>query len=219
VRPTGAAGIFVEEGAGHNAIVISPGAAAALSVADLEDQAGTIGKARVALTQLEQPMEVAEVFLRMAQAGGAITILNPAPAATLPEGVLGLCDYVTPNEAEAEALTGIAVTDLASAARAGAALLQQGVRRAVIITLGGQGALVMDARGARHIPAMQTGPVVDTTGAGDAFNGGLACALAQGLALDDALRFASAVAGLSVTKPGAAASMPDRATVMALFEG
>lgn len=218
-RPTGAAGIFVEQGAGQNAIVISPGAAAAISDADIDAVAEVIGAARVVVTQLEQPMGVAERFLSIAAKGGAVTILNPAPAAALPERVLGLCDYITPNEAEAEALTGIAVTDLASAERAAAALLAQGVRRAVIITLGGQGALVMDAQGARHVPPVQAGPVMDTTGAGDAFNGGLACALAQDLALDDALRFATAVAGLSVTQPGAAASMPDRAAVMALLAG
>jgi ribokinase len=218
-RPTGAAGIFIENGAGHNAIVISPGAAGAISHADIDASAKVIGAARVAVTQLEQPIDVAERFLSIAAKGGAITVLNPAPGNTLPKGMLGLCDYITPNEAEAEALTGIAVVDMASAERAAAALLAQGVRRAVIITLGAQGALVMGAQGARHIPAMQAGPVVDTTGAGDAFNGGFACALSQGQPLEDALRFATAVAALSVTRQGAAASMPDRAAVMAHLAG
>ncbi len=216
-RATGAAGIFIEEGEGRNAIIISPGAAAAITVEDVEAEAAIIGGAKVAVTQLEQPVEVAQRFLQIAVAGGAATILNPAPATALPEGMLALCDYATPNEAEAEALTGIAVTDRDSAARAAAALLSQGVRRAAIITLGGEGALVRDADGTRHVPAMQAGPVVDTTGAGDAFNGGFACALAQGLALDEALRFATAVAALSVTKPGTAASMPARAEVEALL--
>lgn len=216
-RATGAAGIFIEEGEGRNAIVISPGAASAITVEDVEAEAAIIGGAKVAVTQLEQPVEVAQRFLQIAVAGGAATILNPAPATALPEGMLALCDYATPNEAEAEALTGIAVTDRDSAARAAAALLSQGVRRAAIITLGGEGALVRDADGTRHVPAMQAGPVVDTTGAGDAFNGGFACALARGLALDEALRFATAVAALSVTKPGTAASMPARAEVEALL--
>jgi ribokinase len=91
------------------------------------------------------------------------------------------------------------------------------VRRGVIVTLGGDGALVLDAEGARHVPAMTAGPVVDTTGAGDAFNGGLACALAEGQGLDEALRFATAFAALSVTKQGTAASMPARAEVEALL--
>ncbi|WP_284263322.1 ribokinase [Roseicyclus amphidinii] len=216
-RATGAAGIFIEEAEGRNAIVISPGAAAAITVADIEDRRAEIEGAKVAVTQLEQPVEVAERFLRIASEAGVTTVFNPAPAASLPEGMLALCDYVTPNEAEAEELTGIAVGDRASAERAAAALLAQGVRRGVIVTLGGDGALVIDAEGARHVPAMAAGPVVDTTGAGDAFNGGLACALAEGQGLDDALRFATAVAALSVTKQGTAASMPTRTEVEALL--
>ncbi|NKX45633.1 ribokinase [Roseicyclus persicicus] len=216
-RATGAAGIFIEETEGRNAIVISPGAAAAITVADVEAQAATIAGAKVAVTQLEQPVAVAERFLRIAAAGGAATILNPAPAAPLPEGMLALCDYVTPNEAEAAELTGIPVTDRASAAVAADALLAQGVRRAAIVTLGGDGALVRDAAGVRHVPAMQAGPVVDTTGAGDAFNGGFAAGLAAGMDLDAALRFGTAVAALSVTRHGTAASMPTRAEVEALL--
>jgi ribokinase len=216
-RATGAAGIFIEEAEGHNAIVISPGAAAALTVANIEDRRAEIEGAKVAVTQLEQPVEVAERFLRIASEAGVTTVFNPAPASALPTGMLALCDYVTPNEAEAEELTGIAVSDRASAERAAAALLEQGVRRGVIVTLGGDGALVLDAEGARHVPAMSAGPVVDTTGAGDAFNGGLACALAEGQGLDEALRFATAVAALSVTKQGTAASMPTRSEVEAFL--
>lgn len=216
-RPTGAAGIFVETAEARNAIVVSPGAAGAISAADIEAEAATIRAARVAMTQLEQPMDAAVRFLEIATQGGATTLLNPAPAAVLPKGMLALCDYLTPNEAEAGALTGMAVTDRASAMAAARALLAQGVRRAVIVTLGGDGALVVDAAGARHIPPMQAGPVVDTTGAGDAFNGGLATALAEGRALDDALRFATAVAAISVTRAGAASAMPTRAEVAALL--
>lgn len=216
-RPTGAAGILVENGTARNAIVVSPGAAGAIGVADVQAQADTIGRARVAMTQLEQPMEAAEAFLRLASAGGATTILNPAPAASLPEGMLALCDYLTPNEAEASGLTGIPVTDRASATEAAGRLLAQGVRKAVIVTLGGDGALVRDAEGARHVPPMDAGPAIDTTGAGDAFNGGLATALAEGLALDEALRFATAVAAISVTRAGAASAMPKRGEVEALL--
>ena len=218
-RATGAAGIFIEETEGRNAIVISPGAAAAITVADVEARATEIGRARVAVTQLEQPVPVAERFLQLASAAGVTTVFNPAPAADLPAGLLALCDYVTPNEAEAEALTGIAVTGRDSAARAASALLAQGVRHGAIVTLGADGALVMDRGGARHVPALRAGVTVDTTGAGDAFNGGLACALAEGRSLDAAVHFATAVAALSVTRPGTAASMPDRAEVEALLAG
>ena len=218
-HPTGAAGIFVEEGSGRNAILISPGAAGAITEADLAAHHATIAGAKVAMTQLEQPVAVAHRFLQMADAAGAITILNPAPACALPAGMLALCDYVTPNETEAEALTGIAVTDLATAAAAAGALLAQGVRRGVIITLGAQGALLRDATGLHPIAPITAGAVRDTTGAGDAFNGGLACALAEGQELAAALRFATAVAALSVTRLGTAAAMPDRAEVLALLAG
>lgn len=216
-RPTGAAGIFIEEAEGRNAILISPGAAGALCLADIEARADVIGAARVAMTQLEQPAEIAHRFLQIAAAGGAVTILNPAPATPLPKGMLALCDYVTPNETEAEALTGIRVSDVQSAAAAAEVLLAQGVRQAAIITLGASGALVRDHAGARHVPPMRAGALVDTTGAGDAFSGGFACALAEGQPLDTALRFGTAVAALSVTRIGTAAAMPARAEVQALL--
>lgn len=220
-HPTGAAGIFIEETGGGNAILINPGAAGAITAADVEDKAGVIAGTRVAVTQLEQPVAVAQRFLQIASQGGAQTILNPAPAAPLPQGMLALCDYVTPNEAEAKALTGIAVTDLDSAAAAASALIAQGVRRAAIITLGAEGALVLDRDGdrdgARHIPPIRAGRVIDTTGAGDAFTGGFAVGLAEGLGLEAALRFATGVAALSVTRAGTAAAMPSRAEVAALL--
>ena len=217
-HPTGAAGIFIEEGSGRNAILISPGAAGAITLADLAPHAAIIAGAKVAMTQLEQPVDVAHEFCRMARAGGAITILNPAPAAALPAGMLALCDFVTPNETEADALTGIKVTDTNSATAAAKALLAQGVRQAAVITLGANGALLCDQGGARHVPPIDAGRVVDTTGAGDAFNGGFACALAQGMELNAALDFATAVAAISVTRRGTAEAMPNRAEVMALLQ-
>jgi len=216
-RATGAAGIFIEEGAGKNAIVISPGAAGAISIADVEAQAKSIASAKIAMTQLEQPIDAAYRFLDLARRAGAATILNPAPATDLPKGMLALCDYVTPNEEEAKALTGLPVTSLPEAEAAARALLDQGVRQAAIITLGGEGALVHDGTTARHIPPMSAGPVVDTTGAGDAFNGGFAAGLSEGMALDDALSFATATAALSVSRHGTAASMPDKDRIRALL--
>ena len=215
---TGAACILVEHGSGNNAIVVAPGAAGRISAADVDARAGLIGSAAVFVTQLEQPMEAAYRGLEVARAGGAVTILNPAPAADLPAGMLALCDYVTPNESEAEGLTGIAVASVSDAERAADALMAQGAG-AVVLTLGERGALFRDRSRSVHVPPFRAGPVVETTGAGDAFNGGFAVALAEGADPVAAVRFGSAVAGLSVTRAGAAASMPARAEVLALLEG
>lgn len=213
---TGAALIFVDAATGDNAIIVSPGAAGRISADDVAAHAALIAGAAVFITQLEQPLPAAEAGLALARAHGVTTILNPAPAAPLTDALLGLCDYITPNETEAEALTGIAVHDIASAEAAGDALMARGVGAAVI-TLGERGVLYRSAQGSIHMPAFAAGPVVETTGAGDAFNGGFATALAQGAPIEDALRFGCAVAGLSVTRAGAAASMPSRAEIDALL--
>ncbi|MDO9525698.1 MAG: ribokinase [Gemmobacter sp.] len=213
---TGAAMVFLQDGTGANAILVAPGAASRITPADLERWSPAIRAARVFVTQLEQPIDAALRGLQIARAAGAMTILNPAPFGDLPPGMLGLCDLVTPNESEAEGLTGIAVTGVDSAAAAAAVLQAQGAR-AVVVTLGGQGALYQDAARTLHVPARSLGPVADTTGAGDAFNGGLATALAEGQTIDQALHFATAVAALSVTKPGTAASMPTRDQIAAVL--
>ena len=213
---TGAAYIFVEDGTGENAIIIAPGAAGRISPGDVEARSDLIAGAGVFMTQLEQPIPAARRALEIARAGGAVTVLNPAPAAELPEGMLALCDYVTPNESEAEGLTGIAVDGRDSAARAARALIDQGAG-AAIVTLGADGALYDDGSGARHIPALSAGEVVETTGAGDAFAGGFAAALAEGRAPEDAVRFAAATAAISVTRPGTAPSMPARGEIEALL--
>ncbi|UWQ17953.1 ribokinase [Jannaschia sp. M317] len=214
---TGSAFIFLDAATGDNAIIVAPGVAGTISKADVEAEAALIGGARVFVTQLEQPMDTAVRALELARAGGATTLLNPAPAADLPQGMLTLCDYVTPNESEAEALTGIAVTDLASARVAGDALLAAGVARAAVLTLGAEGVLFHAADRSVHVPAVSAGPVVETTGAGDAFNGGFATALSEGMDPVEAARFGCALAGLSVTRAGAAASMPFRAEVEAVL--
>ncbi len=214
---TGAAYIFLEEATGNNAIIVCPGAAGEIDAAFVEARADLIGGARVLVTQLEQPMEAAMAALRIARDGGAATILNPAPAADLPDGMLALCDYVTPNETEAEALTGIAVADLDGARRAGDALLSAGVAQAAILTLGAQGALYHAAGRSEHVPAFDAGPVVETTGAGDAFNGGFAAAVARGMDPLEATRFGCATASISVTRPGTAPSMPSRDEIEALL--
>jgi ribokinase len=214
---TGAAMIFVDAATGDNAIIVSAGAAGRISPEDVAAHQALIAGAGIFITQLEQPMAAAQAGLALARAQGVTTILNPAPAAELSDEFLALCDYITPNETEAEALTGIAVRDMQSAAAAGAALIARGVGAAVL-TLGERGVLYCGPSGENiHIPAFHAGPVVETTGAGDAFNGGFATALAEGRPIADALRFGCAVAGISVTRAGAAASMPERGDIDALL--
>ena len=213
---TGAAYIFVEAETGNNAIIIAPGIAGTIASADVERQAEAIAGAKVFVTQLEQPLDAAQRALQIAREGGARTILNPAPAAALPEGMLALCDYVTPNETEAEGLTGLAVASVEDAIRAAEALRAMGAGTA-IVTLGENGALYHDGETVLHVPGMRAGPVVETTGAGDAFNGALACALAEGRALREAAGFAAAAAALCVTRAGAAQAMPVRSEIDALL--
>ncbi len=205
---TGAASIFIDAASGDNAIIICPGVASTISEADLEANAELIAGAALFMTQLEQPMAAALRGLQIARAAGVATLLNPAPAAELPEGMLALCDYLTPNETEAAALTGRAVTTVDEAARAAEALIESGVGT-VIVTLGEKGALFHDGAAPVHVPAFDAGPVVETTGAGDAFNGAFAAALARGEAPLAATHFGCAAAALSVTRPGTAPSMPE----------
>jgi ribokinase len=213
---TGAAFIFLEEATGNNAIIVSPGAAARITLADLDAKAGLIRSAAIFMTQLEQPIIAARRGLQIARAAGVTTILNPAPAAALDDDLLALCDYLTPNETEAEGLTGLPVTNLAEAEAAADALLARGVG-AVVVTLGGNGALFRNRSRSVHVPVISAGPVVETTGAGDAFNGGFAVALSEGRDVVDAVRFGCATAGISVTRPGTAPAMPTRAEIDALL--
>ncbi|MFO1144164.1 MAG: ribokinase [Amaricoccus sp.] len=213
---TGAAYIFIEEASGDNAIIISPGAAATISPADLDAHAGLIAAASVFVTQLEQPLDAAVRGLEIARDNGVTTILNPAPGRELPDEVLALCDYLTPNETEAEELTGIPITDDAAARAAAEQLRDRGVG-AVVMTLGARGALLHGHGKSAVVPALAAGPVVETTGAGDAFNGGLATALSRGTDPWEAVRFGCATAAISVTRPGTAPSMPALAEVEALL--
>ena len=215
-EPTGAAFIYVDERSGDNAIIVVPGAAAKISAADVDAAAGHITDADVFVTQLEQPIAAARRGLEIARAAGVITIFNPAPAGPVDPDIYGLCDYVTPNETEAEQLTGIEVHTVEDASRAAAALLAMGAGTA-LITLGEKGALLHTSTASRIVPAYNAGLVVETAGAGDAFNGGLAVALSRGLDALAATRFACAVAAISVTRPGTAPSMPTLAEVRQLM--
>ncbi len=214
---TGAAYIFVQDGTGANAIIVVAGAAGTISVSDVEQNRDAIENAAVFMTQLEQPVPAALRGLEIARAAGVTTIFNPAPAAPLDDAIYKLCDYVTPNESEASMLTGVEVTDIASARKAAEVLLDKGVG-AVLITLGGNGSLLHTRQASLHIPIFSAGKVVDTTGAGDAFNGGFAAALARGDSPEVAARFGSATAGISVTRPGTAPSMPMLAETEALLK-
>jgi ribokinase len=217
-NPTGAAAIIIDAVKGENAIIVVPGACFELTPAEVDQAIALIAASAIFVAQLELPLPTVEHGLRLAHSQGVPTILNPAPAATLPETIYPFCDYLTPNETEATALTGLPVTDLASAERAATALLARGVRN-VIVTLGDKGALIKNSTLTRHVPAVNAGPVVETTGAGDAFNGGLATALAEGMGLFEATKFACVVAGISVTRPGTAPSMPRRSEIDAIRAG
>ncbi|WP_035348297.1 ribokinase [Edaphobacter aggregans] len=213
---TGAAAIILDAARGENAIIVVPGACFEITIDEVDRAADCIAGSSVFVAQLELPISVVEHGLSLAHARGVTTVLNPAPAMPLPESLFALCDYLTPNEAEASTLTGIAVNNLASAGRAADAFLARGVRN-VAITLGAQGVLIKNRHFATHVPAVDAGAVIETTGAGDAFNGGLAVALAEGREPVEAMRFACAVAAISVTRPGTAASMPRRAEIDALL--
>ncbi|MGI9354847.1 MAG: ribokinase [Rhizobiaceae bacterium] len=209
---TGAAYIFVEEASGDNAIIVCPGAAGDIDVALVEQNSDLITRSSVFMTQLEQPVLAARRALEIAHGANVLTILNPAPAAALDDALFALCDYVTPNETEAAELTGLPVTTIDEARCAGDALLAKGAKSAVI-TLGEQGALLHTRGLSEHINSFDAGPVIETTGAGDAFNGGLATGLAEALNPLEAVRLGCATAGISITRPGTASSMPSREEV------
>ena len=217
--PTGAAAILIDEVRGENAIIIVPGACFTLTPEEVEACASAIGAAGILLTQLELPLDTVDRGMQIARNAGVATILNPAPAPAqpLPPAMLQLADYVIPNETEAAILTGLPV-DTEEQAIAAARALQAAGARNVILTLGAKGALVL-AENAEPVivPASKIEKVVDTTGAGDAFCGGFASALAEGKPLLEAVRFGCATAGLSVTKHGTAPSMPKRAEIEALL--
>ncbi|MGB8353021.1 MAG: ribokinase, partial [Chthoniobacteraceae bacterium] len=214
-QPSGVALIFVGAD-GENSIAVASGANSRLSRANIEKAAKVISRASVLVMQLETPLPAIQFAAKLAAAKKIPVILNPAPARSLPDALLRQITILTPNEteteteaeAEAEILTGIKVTDTASAIMAANALFARGVC-IVIITLGARGALIATTGLVQHIPGFKVKPV-DTTAAGDCFNGALAVAFAEGKLLPDAVRFANAAAALSVTKRGAQPSAPTR---------
>lgn len=209
---TGVAFILVEPD-GRNQIVVASGCNYHLTPAEIEARDHLL-TGEILLLQLETPVETVFSALRRAKEKGMRTILNPAPATHLPQDVFPLVDLLTPNETEASTLTGVAVEDRSGAEEAGAKLLAMGCG-GVIITLGADGALWMSKDGAQHFPGFSVQPV-DSTAAGDAFNGALAAALAEGSALEEAIPFANAAGAVATTRRGAQESLPDRAAILAL---
>ncbi|MFQ5828857.1 MAG: ribokinase [Candidatus Methylomirabilia bacterium] len=211
---TGVALIVVDD-QGRNQIVVAPGANRRLLPELIEREARHVARARVLLCQLETPLPTVHWALATAREHGVFTILNPAPARPLSDEILELVDCLTPNTLEAEALTGMAVDGAERAAEAARRLLARGVGR-VIVTLGVQGALLCDGVSAAHFPAFSVN-AVDTTGAGDAFNGALAVSVAAGGTWEEAIPLANAAAALACTKHGAQTSLPSRSEVEALL--
>ncbi|MBC7813172.1 MAG: ribokinase [Burkholderiales bacterium] len=210
-NPSGIATIFVGDD-GENMIVVAQGANLKLSPADVDEAVSAIARADVLITQLGLQFETVAHALKVAKEQGTVTILNPAPAGALSPDVLALADYITPNEGELRALT----PNVDAAADAG---IEEAARsllthdaQTVVVTLGANGACWVQRGGSDQVPAFKA-EVVDTVGAGDAFNAAFAVALAEGKALPEALRFANAAAAICVTRPGAAAAMPARAEV------
>lgn len=212
--PSGVALIFVAA-AGENSIGVAGGANARLSPADVKRAASLFKGADIVMAQLETPLRTVRAAASLAARAGVRMILNPAPARPLPDALLRQIAVLTPNETEAETLTGIRVTDVAAAARACATLRARGVQ-AVILTLGARGAYIAAAGVERLVPGFKV-KAVDTTAAGDMFNGALAVALGEGRALPEAVRFANAAAALSVTRRGAQPSAPSRAAIEGLL--
>ena len=202
---SGVALIFVSK-AGENCIAVAPGANSSLTSEYLQENSDLFADAGIVLLQLETPMPTVATAVELAHLSDTLCILNPAPAATIPDTILKSLYCITPNQSEAELLTGIAVTDFDSAKAAAKSLLQRGVGN-VVITMGQSGALLCNSDGSHHQEAEQV-KVVDTTGAGDTFNGVFAAMLARGESLQDALEKAVGAATQSVRSAGAIASIP-----------
>ncbi|MBY5922032.1 ribokinase [Ferrimonas balearica] len=212
---TGLAMIYVDS-QGENTIGIWPGANAALSPERVLAHHHCITDADLLLLQLETPVESLERAAELAREAGTTVVLNPAPARALPDSLLRHVDILTPNETEAEQLSGIAINTLEDADRAAQALHERFGIKTVIITLGKRGVWLSESGTGKSIPGFVV-EAVDTTGAGDTFNGAMVTALLEGESMDKAIRFGQAAAALSVTRMGAQSSIPIRDEVMALL--
>ncbi|EOJ6003151.1 ribokinase [Cronobacter sakazakii] len=212
---TGVALIFVN-GEGENVIGIHAGANAALTPERVNQQREKIANARALLMQLESPVESVIAAARIAHENQTTVILNPAPARALSDDLLALVDIITPNETEAEKLTGVKVVDDDSAAQAARVLHQKGIET-VIITLGSRGVWLSVNGEGQRVPGFRV-KAVDTIAAGDTFNGALMTALLEGTPMLEAIRFAHAAAAIAVTRPGAQPSVPWRDEIDAFLQ-
>jgi ribokinase len=208
--PSGVALIFVDRN-GENSIAVASGANAALGPEDVRRAERVLEGAAILLLQLEIPLETVRSAAAIASANGALVILNPAPARPLDDDILRKISVLTPNEIEAEMLTGEAVGSESEADKASRILRRRGAGT-VIITLGARGAYVSGPEFEGLVPGFKVKPV-DTTAAGDVFNGALAVALSGKAGLREAVRFANAAAALSVTVAGAQTSAPFRTAI------
>jgi len=205
---TGVAGIMINEKTGENAINVIPGAAGTLIKQDIDNNLKFIEKSEIFLTQLETPYEVTSYALKKAKETGSITIFNPAPATDIREEDFKSIDYFTPNETEASYYLKEKIESKTEIERAAKSFLEKGVKN-IIITLGSKGVYFASSEESYFVEAFKLkNEVLDTTGAGDAFNGALAYALSKNQNNKDALTFANKVAGISTIKLGAASSMP-----------
>jgi ribokinase len=213
---TGVALIAVDP-SGRNQIAVAPGANHRLTPERVAPHADAIAWADVVLLQLETPIETVRWALHEARRAGTLTILNPAPARVLPlpPDILPLVHYLTPNETEAGLILGREVSGVAGAEAAGRALIEMGAGAAVV-TVGAGGAVLVRAAGCIHVPGFAVSPL-DTVGAGDAFNGGLATALAAGVAIEEALVVANAAGALTCARRGAMDALPSREEVRELM--
>ena len=205
-QQTGVAGILVDQNTGKNAINVIVGAPSSLRINEIEKQINLIKRSKIFLTQLEVPKDVTLHCLKTAKENGCITILNPAPASEISKEFYNNIDFFTPNETEAEFYTGIKITNDQEAKQAADKLINLGIKK-VIITLGEKGLFYSDGKEEISLKANAV-KAIDTTGAGDAFNGGLAFGLSKEKPIKECLELANKVAGISTTKLGAGDAMP-----------
>ena len=203
---TGVAGILVDKNSGKNAINVIVGAPSTLKVAEIDKHIDIIKNSKIFLTQLEVPKDVTLHCLKTAKENGCLTILNPAPASEISKEFYKNIDYFTPNETEAEFYTGIKITNEKEAKQAADKLINLGIKK-IIITLGEKGLFYSDGKEEIYLKASSV-QAIDTTGAGDAFNGGLAFGLSKEKPIKECLELANKVAGISTTKLGAGDAMP-----------
>jgi ribokinase len=205
---TGIAFILLDRNTGENMIAVAPGADYKMNKQDINNAITAIKNADIVLLQLEIPIETVIYAIEKAWRLGKKILLNPAPAMKIPDKILKYIYILTPNRIEAEVLTGIKIKNINDAIKAGKILLGKGVK-VIVITLGNQGSLLITGTRVKHIPPYKVKPI-DTTGAGDAFNGALAVFLAEGYELEEACKRANAAAAIQITKLGAQEGLPTR---------